>query len=97
MAKTLSASLARDHITINTVCPGPFRTERSDSLIQSQAEKTGKAIEEVVAEWVRNIPGGRMGEPEELAALVAFLASDHAGHITGTTIQTDGGAVKGLF
>jgi 3-oxoacyl-[acyl-carrier protein] reductase len=97
VSKTLSQALAKDNILINTVCPGPFRTERAESILRSQAEKAGKSVDEVMAEWVRGIPRGRMGEPEELANLVAFLASDRASHITGTTIQTDGGAVKGLF
>lgn len=97
LAKTLSRALAKENILINTVCPGPFRTQRAESLIKNQAEKTGKAVDAVVAEWVQGIPLGRMGEPEELADLVAFLVSDRASHITGTTIPADGGAVKGLF
>lgn len=97
LVKTLSRTLAKENILINTVCPGPFRTQRSESLLKNRAEATGKPLDAVLEEWVRDIPTGRMGEPDELANLVAFLVSDRASHITGTTIQIDGGAVRGML
>lgn len=97
LAKTLSAQVAADGITINNVAPGYTRTDRVLELAESRAADEGKTVEEVLAETTASYPMQRMGEPEELAALVAFLASERAGYITGTTIQVDGGYAKGLL
>ncbi len=97
LAKTLSAQVAAEGITVNNVAPGYTRTHRVLELAQARAIKEGKTVDEVVAETAAGWPMKRMGEPEELAALVAFLASERAGYITGTTIAVDGGAVKGLM
>ncbi len=96
-AKTLALELAPEGITVNSVCPGFTRTERVLELAQARAEREGVAVEEVLAGYERQIPAGRMGQPEELAALVAFLASERAAYITGVAIQVDGGYVRGLF
>lgn len=97
LAKTLSGQLAADGITINNVAPGYTRTDRVLELAQARAVDEGKTVEEVLAETTASYPMQRMGEPEELAALVAFLASERAGYITGATIQVDGGYSKGLL
>jgi 3-oxoacyl-[acyl-carrier protein] reductase len=97
LAKTLSAQVAADGITINNVAPGYTRTDRVLELAQTRAADEGKPVAEVLAETTASYPMHRMGEPEELAALVAFLASERAGYITGTTIQVDGGYAKGLL
>lgn len=97
LAKTLSAQLALDGITVNNVAPGYTRTDRVLELAQERAADEGKTMEQVQAETTAGYPMQRMGEPEELAALVAFLASERAGYITGTTIQVDGGYSKGLL
>jgi len=97
LAKTLSAQVAAEGITVNNVAPGYTRTDRVLDLAQSRAANTGQAIEEVLAGTVSGVPMGRMGEPGELAALVAFLASERAGFITGVTIQVDGGYVASLL
>lgn len=97
MAKTLAADLAPYGITVNNVCPGHMLTDRVRDLIRVQAEREGKTPEEIMRATVAAIPAGRMGRPEELAALIAFLASERAGYITGATIQVDGGAYKGLL
>ncbi len=96
-AKTLSSQLAAEGILINNVCPGWTRTDRVNELIQARAKNEDKSAREVEQTIVSNIPMGRMGQPEELANLVVFLASERASYITGTTIQVDGGAVKGMF
>ncbi len=96
LAKTLSAQVAAEGITVNNVAPGYTRTDRVLELAEARAADEGKTVEEVVVETVANYPMQRMGEPEELAALVAFLASERASYITGTTIQVDGGYVKGM-
>jgi 3-oxoacyl-[acyl-carrier protein] reductase len=97
LAKTLSADFAPRGITINNVCPGYTRTQRMVDLVAARAEREGRTEAEVVAAMTADIPAGRMGEPEELAALVAFLASERADYITGTTIQVDGGLTKALM
>ncbi|MBM3265978.1 MAG: SDR family oxidoreductase [candidate division Zixibacteria bacterium] len=97
LAKTLSRSLAGDNILINTVCPGPFRTDRFETLIHQQAERSGTPIDDVVKLWLDDIPTARLGEPEEMGNLVALLASGINRHVTGTVIQIDGGAVRGML
>lgn len=97
LAKTLSNQFAGDGITVNCVCPGYTRTDRVAQLNAARARELGVPVEEVERQVTANIPLGRLGRPEELAALIAFLASERAGYITGTAIQVDGGYFKGLF
>lgn len=97
LAKTLSFELAGDNILINNVCPGYYDTDRVKELDAAQAAREGRTIEEVAQEKAKTIPLGRRGRPEELGALVAFLCSRQAAYITGTTIQIDGGAYRGIM
>ena len=97
MAKTLSGQVAAEGITVNNVCPGSILTDRIHSLVRYDAETQGRSVDEVMAEWAAAIPMQRIGQPEELAALIAFLASERAAYITGATIQVDGGQSGGLF
>jgi len=96
-AKSISNELAASGITVNNVAPGYTRTERLQELAEHLSRTRGVAPPEVFAEWERTVPARRLGEPVELAAAVAFLASERAGFITGVTLQVDGGAVQGLF
>ena len=97
LAKTLSSQLAGEGITINNVAPGYTRTERVLELAETESTGSDLSVEDVLGRRAASFPIGRMGEPEELAALVAFLASERASYITGTTIQVDGGFVRGLL
>jgi 3-oxoacyl-[acyl-carrier protein] reductase len=97
LSKTLANELAAEGITVNAVCPGPIATQRLEELFAIRAKSQGVSLEEARRRYVMNIPRGRLGQPEELADLVAFLASDNARFITGTAIQADGGMVKGIF
>ena len=96
-ARTLANEVAADGITVNNVLPGYTRTERLEELAQMMAEKRGITSSEFRGTWEKEIPMGRLGEPRELAATVAFLASERASYITGTSIQVDGGWIKSLL
>jgi len=95
LAKSLSNELAPYNVTVNNVCPGYTMTERVRSLAAVTAQKEGTTPEAVIKRWESSIPMGRLGTPEEFAALVTFLASEQAGYITGASIQIDGGWYKG--
>jgi len=97
LTKSLSQELASDHITVNAVCPGYFATDRVRELIKTKAKTSQKTAAQVESELIAQIPLGRMGDPEEFGNLIAFLASDLAGYVTGTAFQIDGGFVKGLM
>ncbi len=98
LAKTLSVELAPDNITVNNVCPGRILTDRLRQLYKlDERVQQGMSEEAVLKEMAQDIPMGRVGKPEELGALVAFLASQQAAYITGTTIQVDGGLVRSLL
>jgi len=97
MAKTLSRQVAAEGVTVNNVCPGYFLTDRMRQVAGADAQKEGKDPAEIISRWESMIPVGRLGRPEELAALIAFLASQRAAFMTGCTIQCDGGMIAGLF
>jgi 3-oxoacyl-[acyl-carrier protein] reductase len=97
LAKTLSNELAPYNITVNNVCPAYIATERVRKLSLDVAEKQGATPEEIIRKWESQMPIGRMGKPDEVAALIAFLASERAGFITGDSIQIDGGYYKGVM
>ena len=96
-AKTLAREVAQDGITVNTILPGYTATERVTELNQANAEREGVAVEEVQARLEASIPMGRLAEPEEFAALAAFLASERAGYLTGGAFAVDGGWLRGLL
>jgi len=96
-AKALSDEVGKDGITVNTVCPGSTRTNRITSLFSETAKETGQTLKEIEKISVQNIPMRRIGEPQELAALIAFLASERASYMTGLAIQVDGGSARGYF
>jgi 3-oxoacyl-[acyl-carrier protein] reductase len=90
-AKTLSFELGPFGITVNNVLPGTTMTGRLDSIIRIKAEKSGKSYEVVKNEMIAEVPAGRISEPHEVAAAVAFLASPAAGYINGINVPVDGG------
>ncbi|MEJ2204589.1 MAG: SDR family oxidoreductase [Gemmatimonadota bacterium] len=96
-AKTVSNEAAPFGVTVNNVVPGFTRTERLVDLAEASAGRSGTSVTEVYEGWEREIPMGRLGEPEELAALTAFLCSERAAYITGQSVVVDGGWIKGLL
>ncbi len=96
-AKTLSAEIAADNVTVNSVAPGYTMTERQDELTEAKAKATGKTKEEIMEMRTAEIPMRRSASVEEIAAAVAFLASERASYITGVTLQVDGGWVRSLY
>lgn len=96
-ARTLANEVAPDGVTVNNVMPGYTRTERLVHLAEHNAEQRGTDVDEAYAQWEREIPMQRLGEPDELAALIAFLASKRAAYITGTSIPVDGGWIRSLL
>ena len=97
LARTLANEVAPHGVTVNNVLPGYTRTERLVNLAEHQARTRGIEAREAYSQWEREIPMGRLGEPDELAALVAFLASTRASYITGASIAVDGGWIRALL
>ena len=88
-AKALADEVAPDGITVNSVCPGFIATERIAELTKSRPD--------MMKQMIAGIPMSRIGKPEELAAVVTFLASERASYITGAVIQVDGGFTRSIF
>lgn len=95
-AKTLSREVAPFGITVNNVLPGATRTERLRGIITARAKARGVEPAVIEAELLREIPAGRFGAPEEVAAAALFLASPAAAYITGTSLPVDGGRLEAL-
>jgi 3-oxoacyl-[acyl-carrier protein] reductase len=93
--KALADEVARDGILVNGVSPCPMETRRLDYMVRARAQMTGVSEEEAREEFLRDIPIGRFARPEEIAPLIAFLASERNSYVTGTTIAIDGGATRG--
>ena len=87
-AKTLSLELAADGITVNTLCPGRIATGRLAKVFGGGADESARELAQKLA---REIPLGRVGQPEEIAGLVALLVSNKGAYITGSTLHVDGG------
>jgi 3-oxoacyl-[acyl-carrier protein] reductase len=98
LAKTLADELAPDQITVNTVLPGRILTDRLRSQYIEPARAAGVAVDDLVrAEAAKAVPLGRVGEPADVASLVAFLCSPAAGYLTGLAVAVDGGQMRAIF
>ena len=95
-SKTLANELAPFNITVNNVLPGFIETETLTSLLESRAEQQSRPTYEVMQETIARIPLRRLGKPEEVGDLVAFLASERAEYITGASIVVDGGLLQSI-
>jgi 3-oxoacyl-[acyl-carrier protein] reductase len=96
-AKSLADEVGRDGILVNNVCPGSILSERMLSNVTARAKELGISVDQALAQRAAETAVGRIGEPKELAYLVAFLASGKASYITGTTILVDGGLVRSVL
>ncbi len=95
--RTLAEEVARDGVTVNTVLPGFTATERLDELAKATVARLGGTSEAVFDRWRAQTPAARLGQPEEVAAMITFLASANAGFVTGQAICVDGGAARSLL
>ncbi len=96
-AKSLADEVGRDGVLVNNVCPGSILSERMLSNVTARAKELGISVEAALAQRAAETAVGRIGEPKELAYLVAFLASGKSSYITGTTILVDGGLVRSVL
>ena len=94
LAKDLADHLGPDQITVNTVLSGPVMTDRLRTTTAARAAAAGISEEEQWKRYLGLLPLGRFGKPHDVAAMIVFLASEHAGWITGTVIQVDGGRIR---
>jgi 3-oxoacyl-[acyl-carrier protein] reductase len=97
LSKVLANQYGKFGITVNTVCPGYVLTQRMEELSRSRSAEKNISLDEYLKESAKNIPIGRLGKPEEIGDVVAFLASERAGYINGANILVDGGQAKGIF
>lgn len=93
-AKTLAGEVAADNVLVNTVGPGWTRTDRVAQMLDARAAASGASVAEAEAAIARSVPLGRIADPEEIADVVAFLASERASYLTGTFLPVDGGVVQ---
>jgi 3-oxoacyl-[acyl-carrier protein] reductase len=96
LVKTLADELAPFGIRVNGICPGWTRTSRVEQLLRDRAERNGTTLDEEAAKIAAAIPLGRMGTPEEFAAVAAFLVSPAASYVTGVSLLVDGGMYRGV-
>jgi 3-oxoacyl-[acyl-carrier protein] reductase len=95
-AKSLSMELAKDGITVNNLLPGFLQTQRLNQLIDLRAQQGNVSQEKVISQMSASIPAGRIGAPEDLGNMAAFLASDLASYVNGVNIPIDGGYLSTL-
>ena len=96
LTKTLSQEYGKYNIHFHNVAPGFFKTEGLERIVTKRVE-AGENRDDIYAEWEKVIPLNRIGNPEELAALITFLASEKAGYMSGNTILADGGKFPGMY
>lgn len=95
-AKTLANELAPHKITVNNILPGPTRTGRLTEILEGRRKKANKTMQEAEEDYVKDVPIGRVAEPEEVAYGAVFLCSEQASYITGHSLPVDGGRIKSL-
>jgi 3-oxoacyl-[acyl-carrier protein] reductase len=97
LVKTLANEYGPHNVLVNSVCPGYTATARLLELGARLARRDGVTTQEIEDRWATQAPLGRIGQPDEFANVVVFLASERASYVTGVAIHVDGGLVKGLY
>jgi 3-oxoacyl-[acyl-carrier protein] reductase len=97
LTRTLATETARDGVTVNALLPGHVMTDRQTHLAQVKSRADGLSVAEHLARTAASIPAGRIGRPEEVGAVIAFLCSAPASYLTGQSLLVDGGLVQGTF
>lgn len=95
-SKTLAREVGKDGVTVNIVLPGRIATDRIQFLDEARAKRENRSVESVSAESTASIPVGRYGKPQEYGSVVAFLASQQASYLTGSTLRVDGGFIQSI-
>ncbi len=95
MTRALSDAVSRDGVLVNTICPGLTNTQRARDMQQARAEKEGRDVEELLQQAGSELPAGRLAQPEEIASVVTFLASESCSYMFGSSIYMDGGGRRG--
>jgi 3-oxoacyl-[acyl-carrier protein] reductase len=96
LTKVLANQYAKKNITVNTVCPGHTLTKRQEELAASRAAAKNISLEQYLKDTAGAIPATRLGRPEEIGSVIAFLASEQASYINGVNVLVDGSAAKGI-
>jgi len=96
MAKTIATDLAPYGITVNNIAPGPIMTNRLIEILSARAKSLGITLDEQLKRFSETIPVRRMGRPNEIGELCAYLCSSQAGYLTGQTIVVDGGVNRSI-
>jgi 3-oxoacyl-[acyl-carrier protein] reductase len=96
MAKTIASDLAMYGITVNNIAPGPIMTDRLIEILSARAKSLGITLDEQFKLFAKTIPVQRMGKPNEIGDLCAYLCSSQAGYLTGQTIVVDGGINRSI-
>ena len=94
LAKCAARDVGGDGVCVNVVCPGYFNTPLLEEYARKEASSESASVAEVLESWGRGAPAGRLGEPTDLGALVAFLASPRSGYVQGTVLAIDGGMLR---
>jgi 3-oxoacyl-[acyl-carrier protein] reductase len=97
LTRVLSSLHAASNITVNTICPGFILTKRQEELSHARASQRNLTFDQYLGEQAMSIPAGRLGRPEEVGDVVAFLASEQASYINGTNLLVDGGLARGVY
>ena len=93
LVRSLAVETAKTGVTVNAVCPSFTDTDLVRESVAAITKKTGKSHDEVVAQYVKDVPMGRLIQPQEVAAAVLYLCSSEAGAVTGTALTIAGGEI----
>lgn len=97
LVRTLAKEVGEHNLTVNGIMPGIIKTDRMVQLAKDSAQREGMSVNDALNEYAKPIPAGRLGKPEEIGYLVAFLASEYGAYINGAMIPVDGGRLNSVF